>query len=158
MGNMPKREVTVGNHTYEFYLIDGQKAFKASRKIMSKAGSLLTSYQTKNSESINQQINDLIMDDFDMLLDTFIDKNNLRCDGTLITDFGEHFAGRFTDIPKLLYKVILENDKDFFHFLTTLLEKTIHNLAEKVQANSLKNQEMEETMQTMVKSLKENLG
>lgn len=155
----PARTVDVNGNKYEFYLISGQKAFKASRKLMAKASCLLPCFAKGEVSQFNEKLNELILDDFDELLETFIDKNQLRCNGELIMDFDEHFAGRFTEIPQLLYKVILENDRDFFHYLPTLIQKGLATLNEKLQANSLKMPNgVEEALTKTATSIKENLG
>lgn len=156
---MPQREVEVGGHKYKFYLIGGSEAFKASRKFTAKTTALFPCLAHGKVEEFNDKLLQLVMDDFDYLFDTFIDKNALYCDGVLIADFDEHFAGRFTDIPKLLYKVIMENDKDFFHSLPSLIEKGLHHLNERLQANSLPKAEgLETAMNSIANKMKENLG
>lgn len=156
---MPQREVKVGNHRYKFYLIGGLKAFQASRKFATKLATLIPSVWTKNNTDISQTITDLLMEDFDYLFDTFIDKNATYCDDQLILDFDEHFAGRFTEVPQLLYKVIMENDRDFFHSLPTLIEKLARKMEEKLPANSLPNQDkVTEAMDSIAQKVKENLG
>ena len=156
---MPQREVVVNNRRYKFYLIGGRKAFEASRKILAKLTTVFSCLQDKATVQLNDKLYELIMQDFDYLLDTFIDKNNLYCDDKLIVDFDEHFAGRFMEIPQLLYKVILENDKDFFTLLPTLIQKTMHKINERLQANSLPKAEgLEKALNQVADSLKENLG
>jgi len=156
---MPKREIKVGKDKYEFYLIGGMDAFNASRKITAKTAMLLPNLINKNTTGFNTDFYNLIMDNFDELLDTFIDKNNLRCNGAVIADFDEHFAGKFTEIPQLLYKVILENDRDFFHSLPILMTKVMAKLNEKLQANSLQMPNgITEAMDKVASNLKENLG
>lgn len=156
---MPQREVVVNGHKYRFYLISGSLAFQASRKILAKLTSMLNCFQDKATNELNAKISELAMEDFDELFNTFIDKNNIYCDGSLITDFDEHFAGRFMDIPQLLYKVILENDKDFFTSLPTLIQKGIHTLNERLQANSLPKAEgLEKALNQVANNLNQNLG
>lgn len=156
---MPQREVVVNGHKYRFYLISGSLAFQASRKILAKLTSMLNCFQDKATNELNAKISELAMEDFDELFDTFIDKNNIYCDGSLITDFDEHFAGRFMDIPQLLYKVILENDKDFFTSLPTLIQKGMHTLNERLQANSLPKAEgLEKALNQVANNLNQNLG
>lgn len=156
---MPQREVVVNNHRYKFYLIGGSKAFEATRRLTAKATSLFSCIQNNKIEEFNTKLFELIMDDFDYLMNTFIDKNSLYCDDKIIIDFDEHFAGRFTDIPQLLYKVILENDRDFFHSLPTLIQKGLHRLNESLQANSLPKAEgLNQALNQMANNLKENLG
>lgn len=156
---MPQREVVVNGHKYRFYLISGSLAFQASRKILAKLTSMLNCFQDKATNELNAKISELAMEDFDELFDTFIDKNNIYCDGSLITDFDEHFAGRFMDIPQLLYKVILENDKDFFTSLPTLIQKGMHTLNERLQANSLpKAEDLEKALNQVANNLNQNLG
>lgn len=156
---MPQREVVVNGHKYRFYLISGSLAFQASRKILAKLTSMLNCFQDKATNELNAKISELAMEDFDELFNTFIDKNNIYCDGSLITDFDEHFAGRFMDIPQLLYKVILENDKDFFTSLPTLIQKGMHTLNERLQANSLPKAEgLEKALNQVANNLNQNLG
>lgn len=156
---MPQREVTVNGRKYKFYLTAGGKAFEASRKITAKASTLLPCLWNGKIEEFNSKLLELVMDDFDYLFNTFIDKNQLYCDNVLITDFDEHFAGKFTEIPQLLFKVILENDRDFFNSLPTLIERGLHKLNEKLQANSLQKPEaVEEALTTMASKIRENLG
>ena len=156
---MPQREVEVGGHKYKFYLIGGSEAFKASRKFTAKTTALFPCLAHGKVEEFNDKLLQLVMDDFDYLFDTFIDKNALYCDGVLIADFDEHFAGRFTDIPKLLYKVIMENDKDFFHSLPSLIEKGLHHLNERLQANSLPKAEgLNQALEQLAKNVNEKLG
>lgn len=153
------REVKVGKDEYGFYLVPAQKAFKASRKLIAKVSTLLPSFTKGEITEFNSKLNDLILEDLDELMEVFIDKNNLRCNGKIIEDFDEHFAGRFMEIPKLLYKVILENDRDFFTSLPGLIEKALHTLNAKLQANSLpKADKAEEVLTKMANNLKENLG
>lgn len=157
---MPQREVVVNNHRYKFYLIGGRKAFEASRKILAKLTTVFSCLQGENNTvELNSKLQELIMEDFDYLLDTFIDKNSLFCDDSLIPDFDEHFAGRFMEIPQLLYKVIMENDKDFFTSLPTLIQKGMHTLNERLQANPLPKAEgLEKALNQVANNLKENLG
>lgn len=156
---LPQREVKIKNRKYRFYLIEGSKAFNASRKFMAKATTLLPCLTTGKTEEFNSKLMELIIDDFDYLFETFIDKNQLYCDDSLILDFDEHFAGRFTDIAQLLYKVILENDRDFFQCLPTLIEKALHKLNERLQANSLPKAEgIENALTKVANNLRENLG
>ena len=156
---MPQREVTVNGHRYKFYLIGGSKAFMASRKIAAKASTLLPCLWGDKVEEFNSKFVELIMEDFDYLFDTFVDKNALYCDDKLIEDFDEHFAGRFTEIPQLLYKIIMENDRDFFHSLPTLIEKGLHHLNEKLQANSLPKAEgLNNALNQVASKVKANLG
>ena len=156
---MPQREVKVNGHRYKFYLIGGSKAFEATRRFTAKATSLFSCITNQKIDEFNEGLYKLIMEDFDYLFDTFIDKNALYCDDKLIMDFDEHFAGRFTEIPQLLYKVIMENDKDFFHSLPTLIEKALHRLNESLQANSLPKAEgLETALNQMANKVKENLG
>lgn len=155
---LPQREVVVNGHKYKFYLIGGRKAFEASRKFTAKAGTLIPCITNGKIEEFNEKLLELIMEDFDYLLDTFIDKNLLYCDDRLIQDFDEHFAGRFTEIPQLLFKVIMENDKDFFHSLPTLIEKGLKHLNERLQANSLPKAEGIEKALNQVATNIEKLG
>lgn len=156
---MPQREVVVSGHRYKFYLIDGSKALEALRKFTAKTATLIPCLINSKIDDFNLKLFELITDDFDYLFDIFIDKNQLYCDDKIINDFDEHFAGRFTDIAKLLYKVVLENDKDFFHSLPTLIEKALHKLNERLQANSLPKAEgLETALNQVASSLKENLG
>ena len=133
---LPQREVEVGGKTYKFYLIGGRKAFNASRTITAK---LITLFPTLMSGSTNVEdiLMDIIENEYDKLWKAFIDEHTIECDGRLIEDIDEHFAGCFTDMPKLLYKVIMENDKDFFASLPSLIEKGMEKLIEKQQVNSL---------------------
>lgn len=156
---MPQREAVVNGHRYKFYLIGGRKAFEASRKILAKLTTVFSCLQDKATLELNDKLYELIMEDFDYLLDTFIDKNTLYCDDRLIADFDEHFAGRFMEIPQLLYKVILENDKDFFTSLPTLIQKAMHKINERLQANSLPKAEgLEKALNQVANNIKENLG
>lgn len=156
---MPQREVKVGEHRYKFYLIGGRKAFEATRRFTAKTGALLPCLTQGKVEEFNAKLYELVMNDFDYLLDTFIDKNQLYCDDRLIPDFDEHFAGKFMEIPQLLYKVIMENDKDFFQSLPTLIERGLHLLNERLQANSLPKAEGLETALTqLTNEMKQNLG
>lgn len=156
---MPQREVVVNGHRYKFYLIGGCKAFEATRRLTAKATSLFSCLQNGKVEEFNEKLFDLVMSDFDYLMQTFIDKNSLYCDEKLIVDFDEHFAGRFTEIPQLLYKVILENDRDFFHSLPTLIQKGLHKLNESLQANSLpKADGLNQALNQVADSLNKNLG
>lgn len=156
---MPQREVTLKGRKYKFYLIPGGKAFEASRKITAKASTLFPCLWNGKIEEFNTKLLELVMEDFDYLFNTFLDKNNIYCDNILINDFDEHFAGRFMDIPQLLYKVILENDRDFFSSLPSLIERGLHRLNEKLQANSLQKPEaVEEALTTMANKIRENLG
>lgn len=157
--SMPQREVVINGHKYRFYLISGSLAFKASRKILGKLTSMLNCFQDRATTELNAKISELVMEDFDELFNTFIDKNNIYCDGNLITDFDEHFAGRFMEIPQLLYKVILENDRDFFTSLPTLIQKGMHTLNERLQANSLPKAEgLEKALNQVANNLNQNLG
>ena len=98
-------------------------------------------------------------DSFCKFVADYCEQNNTYCDDQLILDFDEHFAGRFTEVPQLLYKVILENDRDFFHSLPTLIEKLTKTMEEKLPANSLPNQgKVTEAMDSIAQKVKENLG
>lgn len=156
---MPQREVVVNHHRYKFYLTPGSKAFKASRQFATKLATVLPCVWEKRIDDLNNIITELLMDDFDTLFDTFIDKNQMYCDDKLIADFDVHFAGRFTEIPQLLYKVILENDRDFFHSLPILLEKLTDKLTESLPVNSLQNQDkVMGALDSLAQKAKESLG
>lgn len=156
---MPQREVVVNGHRYKFYLIGGRKAFEASRKIIAKVSALLSCYQGEKVLELNDKLQELIMQDFDYLLDTFVEKNSLYCDDKLIPDFDEHFAGRFMEIPQLLYKIIMENDKDFFTSLPTLIRKGMETLNARLQANSLPKAEgLEKALNQVANSIQDNLS
>lgn len=156
---MPQREVRINGHRYKFHLIGGSEAFKASRKIAAKVSTLLPCLWGDKVDEFNTKLLELVMEDFDYLFDTFIDKNAIYCDDKLIVDFDEHFAGRFTEIPQLLYKVIMENDRDFFHLLPTLIEKGLAHLNERLQANSLPKAEgLNQALTQVAQNVKNNLG
>lgn len=156
---MPTKKVKIGEDVYEFYLTGGLKAFNASKKFASELGMILPSLMVKDANGVNLRIAKLIEENFEELFSTFIDKNNLKCNNEIILDFDEHFAGKFTDIPELLYKVIIENDKDFFHSLPTLAEKAMKWINEKQLVNSLKNpEETMDALAQMAQEKAENLG
>lgn len=156
---IPQREVVVNHHRYKFYLTPGLKAFKASRQFATKLATILPCVWEKRVDDLNNIVTELLMDNFDNLFDTFIDKNQIYCDDKLIADFDEHFAGRFTEIPQLLYKVIMENDRDFFHSLPTLIENLANHLTANLPVNSLQNQEKTmEALDSLAQKVKENLG
>lgn len=134
---LPQRTVKIGEDTYKFYLVGGRKAFMATRSVLAKMVTLVPSLLSDNKDvDIQNQVMELINEDYDNLWKAFINEETLYCNGELIQDIDEHFAGKFTDMPILLYKVIMENDKDFFASLPSLVKKGMEKL-EKQQVNSL---------------------
>lgn len=157
-------EIKVREQQYKLPLIGAMKALKGLQRITGKMSALIPNAIANNSEKLNEDFFNIITDEFDELFDTFIDKNNIKVndkkDGwKLISDFDEHFQGKCTAPVELLYKVILENDKSFFHSLPTLINKGLKKLNENLQANSLQMPNgINQTMETVANSLKENLG
>ena len=157
-------EIEVRDKKYKVHLIGAMDALKGLQRITGKMSALIPNMIAKNPEKVNSDFYDIITDEFDELFDTFVDKNNIRVkdkkDGwKLINDFDEHFQGECTAPVELLYKVILENDKSFFHSLPTLINKGLKKLNENLQASSLQMPEgIKGTMETVAESLKENLG
>lgn len=156
---LPQREVVVNGHRYKFHLIGGSQAFKSARAFTTKVTTLLPCIVNGKIDEFNSRLMEVVMEDLDSLIDVFINKNALYCDDRLIQDFDEHFAGRFTEIPQLLFKVIMENDKDFFHYLPSLIEKALHTLNEKLQANSLpKAEDLDKALTEIANNVKSNLS
>lgn len=148
--SLPQRTVKIGEDTYKFYLVGGRKAFMATRSVLAKLTTLVPALLSGNTD-IQTQIMELINEDYDNLWSAFINEETLYCNGELIQDIDEHFAGKFTDMPILLYHVIMENDKDFFASLPLLIKKGLEKL-EKQQANSLpKADEIQNILNSMKK-------
>lgn len=159
MAGLPERTVTVRGEKYTFRLVPGLEAFNALRKLIAKTSTLIPDLIAQDNNKLNENFYNLIMDDIDELLKVFIDKNQLKCNGIAINDFDEHFAGKPIAIAELLYKVIMENDKDFFHSLPSLLEKGLKKLNTKLQENSLTLPEgVNNLINEAVMKTKENLG
>ena len=140
MAGLPERTVEVRGEKYTFRLVPAMTAFTELRKLASKAGSLLPDLASQDKSNFKNNLSELILDDVDHLIDVFIDKNQLQVNGKLLggeNEFNEHFAGKAIAIGELLYKVILENDKDFFHSLPSWIGKGLKLLNTKLQANSL---------------------
>lgn len=133
---LPQRTVKIGEDTYKYYLVGGRKAFMATRSSLAKLTSLVPTLLSDKETDFSNQIMELVNDDYDNLWKAFINEETLYCNGELIQDIDEHFAGKFTDMPILLYKVIMENDKDFFASLPSLIKKGMEKLG-KQQANLL---------------------
>ena len=70
----------------------------------------------------------------------------------------EEFNSKFYELMMEDF-VIMENDKDFFQSLPSLIEKGLHHLNERLQANSLPKAEgLETAMNSIANKMKENLG
>jgi hypothetical protein len=157
------REVEVRGTKYMFVLTPAIKALKGLQRITGKMSGLIPNLIARNSDKVNEDFFNLITEEYDELFKTFIDINQLKykdkTDWKLINDFDEHFSGQCTAPVELLYKIIIENDKSFFHSLPTLINKGLKKLNENLQANSLQMPEgFGQTMETVANSLKESLG
>ena len=157
-------EIEVREQKYRLPLIGAMKALKGLQRITGKMSALIPNIIAHNPEKVNEDFFNIITDEYDELFETFVDINQLKFedkkgDWKLINDFDEHFSGQCTAPVELLYKAILENDKSFFHSLPTLINKGLKKLNENLQANSLQMPSgINQTMETVANSLKENLG
>ena len=160
---LQEKEIEVRGKKYKFVLTPAMKALKGLQRITGKMSALIPNLIAKNPEKVNEDFFNIITDEYDELFETFVDINQLKCkekgDWKLIEDFDEHFSGECTAPVELLYKVILENDRSFFHSLPTLINKGLKKLNENLQANSLPMPSgISQTMDNVANSLKENLG
>ena len=161
---LQEKEIEVRGKKYRFVLTPAMKALKGLQRITGKMSALIPNLIAQNPEKVNEDFFNLITDEYDELFNTFVDVNQLKCKGKkgdyeLISDIDEHFQGECTAPVELLYKVILENDRSFFHSLPTLINKGLKKLNENLRANSLQMPNgINQTMETVANSLKENLG
>lgn len=161
---LQEREIEVRGKKYKFVLTPAGKALLALRKITAKMSALIPNLVAQNPDKVNEDLFEVVTEQYDELFKTFVDVNQLKykdkkSDWKLVDDFDEHFQGECLAPVELLYKVILENDKDFFHSLPSLINKGLKKLNENLQANSLPMPNgISQTMETVANSLKENLG
>ena len=156
MAGLPERTVEVRGSKYTFRLVPAMTAFTELRKLTAKGASIIPELTSENKDKLKQDFLSLIMDDIDHLIEVFIDIDQLKVGNSLIggkDEFDEHFAGKALAIGELLYKIILENDKDFFHSLPSSIEKGLKWLNTKLQANSLPKLS-EEAIMSAVSNLK----
>ena len=98
------------------------------------------------------------------LFETFVEKRGLMKDGIVINNIDEEFAGKISNMYKLLFEAIKANDKNFFTSLPTLIEKVQAWVAEKLQVNlsqnpNSENSEAMEALANLAKQAKTmNLG
>ena len=159
------REIEVRGKKYKFVLTPAGKALLALRKITAKMSALIPNLVAQNPQKVNEDLFEIITQEYDELFETFVDVNQLKCKGKkgdweLIGDFDEHFQGECLAPVELLYKVILENDKDFFHSLPSLIVKKRNQLNEFLLANlsQMPNETNNPIMDNVANSLKEKLG
>jgi len=165
---MPKTEVKIGSDKYSFYLVPAREAYLKIAKYGGNFSKMVTSLLQHDTDSFNEILDKLLNEDEIVdLFETFIGKRDLFCNGNLINNLDEHFAGHASDMYKLLFKAIEANDKDFFTSLPTLIENLVGKITEKLQANSLPNQdeisneqnkETIEALNNLAKKAKEGLG
>src|SRR5574344_32259 len=159
---LQEREIEVRGKNYKFVLTPAGKALLALRKITGKMSALIPNLIAKNPDKVNEDLFDIVTEQYDELFKTFVDVNQLKykdkkSDWKLVGDFDEHFQGECLAPVELLYKIILENDKDFFHLLPSLIVKKRDQLNEFLQANSLQNPNSQ-IMDSVMESMKGNLG
>ena len=159
------REIEVRGKKYKFVLTPAGKALLALRKITAKMSALIPNLVAQNPQKVNEDLFEIITQEYDELFETFVDVNQLKCKGKkgdweLIGDFDEHFQGECLAPVELLYKVILENDKDFFHSLPSLIVKKRNQLNEFLLANlsQMPNETNNPIIDNVANSLKEKLG
>lgn len=161
---LQEREIEVREKKYKFVLTPAGKALLALRKITAKMSALIPNLIAQNPEKVNEDLFNIVTEQYDELFETFVDVNQLKYkdkgDWKLVGDFNEHFQGECLAPVELLYKVILENDKDFFHSLPSLIVKKRNQLNEFLQANLLQtpNGTNNPIMDNIANNLKENLG
>ena len=161
---LQEREIEVRGKKYKFVLTPAGKALLALRKITAKMSALIPNLVAQNPDKVNEDLFEIVTEQYDELFKTFVDVNQLKykdkkSDWKLVGDFDEHFQGECLAPVELLYKVILENDRSFFHSLPTIINKGLKKLNENLQANSLQMPNgINQTMESVAKSLKENLG
>ena len=133
--------VKLGDEKYEMYYLEARKAYLKLAKYGGNFSKMISSLLQGNLEVFNTILDELLgPDELMSMFDTFVSNRNVKCDGVVITDMDEHFAGRPTDMFKLLFKAIEANDKTFFTSLPTLIENLVGKITEKLQTSSLMNQ------------------
>ena len=160
---LQEKEIEVRGKKYKFVLTPAMKALKGLQRITGKMSALIPNLIAKNPEKVNEDLFEIVTEQYDELFETFVDVNQLKVkeksDWKLVGDFDEHFQGECLAPVELLYKVILENDRSFFHSLPGLINKGLKKLNENLQANSLQMPNgINQTMESVANSLKENLG
>ena len=162
---LQEREIEVRGKKYRFVLTPAGKALLALRKITAKMSALIPNLVAKNPEKVNEDLFEIVTEQYDELFETFVDVNQLKykdkkSDWKLVENFDEHFQGECLAPVELLYKVILENDKDFFHSLPSLIVKKRNQLNEFLLANlsQTPNGTNNPMMDNIANSLKEKLG
>lgn len=161
---LQEKETEVRGKKYKFVLTSAGKALLALRKITAKMSALIPNLVAQNPDKVNEDLFEIVTEQYDELFETFVDVNQLKVkeksDWKLVGDFDEHFQGECLAPVELLYKVILENDKDFFHSLPSLIVKKRNQLNEFLLANlsQTPNGTGNPTMDNIANSLKEKLG
>ena len=161
---LQEKEIEVRGKKYKFVLTPAGKALLALRKITAKMSALIPNLVAQNPDKVNEDLFEIVTEQYDELFETFVDVNQLQIkekgNWKTIPDFDEHFQGECLAPVELLYKVILENDKDFFHSLPSLIVKKRNQLNEFLLANlsQTPNGTNNPMMDNIANSLKEKLG
>lgn len=171
MTGLPERTVEVRGEKYAFRLVPARVAFNALCKMTSKVSQLAPnaiSLWAHDNNKLNESIDSLITNELPELIEIFIDMEQLKVYNPKTSKyefiggeqgFDEHFTGKAIAIGELLYKIILENDKDFFHSFHSLAKKGMTWLSEKLQANSLKlPEEVNSLINETIQKSQEHLG
>src|SRR5574344_429372 len=162
---LQEREIEVRGKNYKFVLTPAGRALLALRKITGKMSALIPNLIAKNPDKVNEDLFDIVTEQYDELFETFVDVNQIKykdkkSEWKLVGDFDEHFQGECLAPVELLYKVILENDKGFFHSLPSLIVKKRNQLNEFLLANlsQMPNGTSNLIMDNIANNLKESLG
>lgn len=145
---LPQREVKVRDTEYKFNLVGSWKALTALKRVAGKSTTLIPNLMSGKTEQLNSDFLNLITEEFDELFSEFVDINQLYYKDKkdkqwkLIGDFDEHFAGSCMAPVELLYKVIMENDKDFFPSLPSLIMNLYNKVNEFLLQSLSKEQEI----------------
>ena len=161
--SLPRTEVSIDGETYSFYLLPGKIGYLKLAKYGGNFSKMVTSLLQGDTTNFNK-ILDSLVDEKEIveLFETFVEKRGLMKSGVVVNNIDEEFAGKPSQMYKLLFEAIKANDKDFFTSLPTLIESLVGKLTEKLQASSLPNQkennsEAMEALNNLVNQAK-NLG
>ena len=154
---LERYEVVLGSERYSMHYLDAVTAYLKLAKYGGNFSKMVTNLLQGNLECFNTILDELVRpEELLEMFNTFVKDRNVKCNGTLITDIGEHFQGRPTDMFKLLFKAIEANDKTFFTSLPTLIESLVGKITEKLQMNlsqnqgEIKNEQTQETMDALM--------
>lgn len=164
---MPTADIKIGENTYKITLVGGLTAYTKIAKYGGNFTQMVASLLQSNVVEFNSILAKMVEpDEIVELFNTFVQPNQLFCNGNLVLNIDEHFSGKPSDMYKLLFEAIKANDKDFFTSLPTLMENLVAQITAKLApANSSLNPEetanqelIKENLTNLASKLKGNLS